>query len=147
MSSYPLNPQQNLTNFRQLIDMNADTYPQDIAFQFQRNRKLVSITYQKFRDDIQTLSSYFFQQGLSRSKIAVLGENSYEWILTYFSVVMSNNIIVPIDRELPNEDIAYLLDFSSAELLVYTDSYADVADAMLQGGRIDRKSTRLNSSH
>lgn len=136
MSSYPLNPQPNLTNFRQLVDTNADAYPQDIAFQFQRNRQLVSITYQKFRDDIQTLSSYFYQQGLSRSKIAVLGENSYEWILTYFSAVMSNNIIIPIDKELPNDDIAYLLDFSSAELLVYADSYADVADAMLQGGRI-----------
>lgn len=136
MATYPLNTQPDFTNFKQLIDANTNAYPQETAFQFQRNKQLITITYQKFRDDIQALSSYFFQSGLSRTKIAVLGENSYEWILTYFSVVMSNNIIVPIDKELSNDDIAYLLDFSGAELLIYADSYADIADAMLQGRHI-----------
>lgn len=134
--SYPLNPQPNLTNFKQLVDINANAYPQDVAFQFQRSKQMITITYQEFRDDIQTLGSYFFKGDYPKAKIAVLGENSYEWILTYFSAVMSNNIIVPIDKELPNDDIAYLLDFSGAELLVYADSYSDIADAMLQGGHI-----------
>lgn len=133
---FPLNSHPDFTNFKQLVDANADTHPQETAFQFHHNKQLITIMYQKFRDDIQTLCSYLFQKGLFRSKIAVLGENSYEWILTYFSVVMSNNIIVPIDKELSNDDIAYLLDFSGAELLVYADSYADIADAMLQGGHI-----------
>lgn len=73
---------------------------------------------------------------MNRASIAVLGENSYEWILTYFSVVMSNNVIIPIDKELSSDDIAYLLEFSNVELLVYSDSYADIADAMLQGGHV-----------
>lgn len=133
----PLNSHPAFTNFKQLMDANADTHPQETAFQFQSKKQLITITYQKFRDDIQSLSTYFFQRGLSRAKIAVLGENSYEWILTYFSAVMSNNIIVPIDKELPNDDIAYLLDFSGAELLVYADSYADIADVMLQDGHIE----------
>ena len=136
MNSYPLNPQPNLTNFRQLIDLNAETYPQDIAFQFQHKKQVVSINYFKFRNDIQTLSSYFFQLNLSRSKIAVLGENSYGWVLTYFSVVMSNNIIIPIDKELSTHEIAHLLDFSGVELLVYAESYADIADVMLRDGHI-----------
>ncbi len=134
MKSYPLNPQPNITNFKQLVAINATAYPEDAAFQFQINKKIITITYQRFQEDIQALASYFFQKGLFRNKIAVLGENCYEWVLTYFSVVMSNNIIVPIDKELPAEDIGHLLDFSGVELLVYADSYADIANAMLQHG-------------
>lgn len=136
MKSYPLNPQPNIKNFKQLVAINATAYPKDIAFRFQLNKQIITITYQNFQDDIRALVLYFAQKGLNRSKIAILGENCYEWILTYFSVVMSNNIVVPIDKELSNDDIAYLLDFANAELLVYSDSYADIADSMLQGRHI-----------
>ena len=134
MKNYPLNHQPNYTNFEQLLGANANSYPQDIAFQYLRHRngQSISITYRRFYDDVKALSAFFYKKGLCRSKVAVLGENSYEWILTYFAVVMSNNIIIPIDKEFPNDDIAYLLDFSGAELLIYANSYADIADVMLQ---------------
>lgn len=136
MTSYPFNSHPNLTTFKQLIDINALHYPQTAAFQFQRNKQIIAVTYQELRENIRALCGYFCQQGLHRSTIAVLGENSYEWILTYFAAVMSDNIIVPIDKELSNNDIAHLLEVSHAELLVYSDSYADIADAMVQGSHI-----------
>lgn len=82
------------------------------------------------------MGTYLCQQGYHRSKIAVLGENCYEWILAYFAIVMSDNIVVPVDKELPPDDIAQLLDFADAELLIYADSYTDIADAMLEGKHI-----------
>lgn len=136
MISYPLNSHPDFTNFKQLVDDNANHYPLDTAFQFQKNKQLVTVTYQDFRHDISALCEYFLQQGMNRASIAVLGENSYEWILTYFSVVMSNNVIVPIDKELSSNDIAYLLESPNVELLVYSESYADIADAMLQSGHV-----------
>ena len=65
MKSYPLNPQPNITNFKQLVAINATAYPEDAAFQFQINKKIITITYQRFQEDIQALASYFFQKGLS----------------------------------------------------------------------------------
>ena len=70
--------------------------------------------------------------GLRGGKVAVIGENCYEWILTYFAVVNSGNVIVPLDRELPTADIKNLIDDSGAEFFVFADSFADVA-TYLQG--------------
>lgn len=67
-------------------------------------------------------------QAIKDSKIALIGENSYSWILSYFSVVNGGNIIVPIDKELPNEDIADLIKQSGAVALIYADTYRDIAE-------------------
>ena len=136
MISYPLNPHPKFTNFKQFIDTNASRYAKDVAFQFQRSQQLTTITYQKFSDDINTLCGYFSQRGLHRSSIAVLGENSYGWILAYFAAVMSDNIVVPVDKELHADDIAQLLKSSDAELLICSGTYADVADTMIQNGHV-----------
>ena len=136
MISYPLNPHPKFTNFKQLIDTNASRYTKDVAFQFQRGQHLTTITYQKFSDDVNTLCGYFSQRGLHRSSIAVLGENSYGWILAYFAAVMSGNIVVPIDKELHADDIAQLLESSDAELLICSGSYTDVADTMIKNGHV-----------
>lgn len=136
MQKYSLYEHPPLTNFIQLIDWNAKYFYNNIAFYYRNNGQIISATYVQFRNDVLALTSHFIRKGLNKQKIALLGENSYEWILTYFAAVLSNNIIVPIDKELSNDDIAYLLDFANAELLVYSDSYADIADSMLQGRHI-----------
>ena len=133
---YPHYPHPVLTSFRQLIDRNAQEYPDKTAFQFQRRGEVISVTYAQFKHDIEALASHFGRSGLRHVKIAVLGENSYEWILTYFAAVLSNNIIVPIDKELPDEDIAQLLTFAGVEVLVSAASYADTSQRMIRDGTV-----------
>jgi len=80
------------------------------------------------------LRAFFYRLNWQKIKIAVLGENSYEWILTYFSAVLSGNIIVPIDKELSVKDIQTLLGRCGAEALVYFSSYGDIAEAVQSAG-------------
>lgn len=136
MKGYPLYSHPALTSFRQLIDLNVQEHPAQTAFQFQRGGKVVNVTYAKFKHDIAALATYFGQQGLHRAKIAVLGENSYEWILTYFAAVLSNNIIVPIDKELSDEDISQLLIYAGVDVLVSAAAYADTAQKIVQNGAV-----------
>lgn len=108
MSTYPLYVQPDLTNFNQLIDMNADTSPTNSAFCYLSGKEVISVTYAQFRADVNALGTYFLHEGLCNAKVAVIGENSYPWLLTYFATVRSGNVIVPIDKELPDKDIAEL---------------------------------------
>lgn len=133
MKNYPLYKHPNITNFKQLIDTNADTAPTNSAFRYLRGKEIVTVTYAQFRADIDALGAYFFHEGLRNAKVAVIGENSYPWLLTYFATVLSGNVIVPIDKELPDKDIAELLDRCGATALVYADTYSDIGAAMFQG--------------
>ena len=137
MKNYPLYSHPNLTSFRQLLDWNAGNTPTDMAFQYREGKDVVSVTYAQFRDDVEALASFFLHSGFREAKIAVIGENSYPWIVTYFAAVLSGNIIVPLDKELPDEDIAALLTRCGAAALIHSHAYADTAEKMLHTGCVE----------
>ena len=55
--------------------------------------------------------------------IAVIGENSYEWITVYLTALQSNGVFVPIDKELTYEEIVYILKNSDSEVLFFSKKY------------------------
>lgn len=136
--NYPLYQHQDFTNFRQLITEKSKSSPDGIAFQYLNHEKRESITYRHFYQDVSALEAFLNRQGLYGIKIALLSENSYEWILSYFAVVVSGNMIVPLDKELSNDEISGLLTHSDAEVLIYSDSYKDIAEDLLRQGRIGK---------
>lgn len=130
MNNYPLYNHPNITNLKQLVTMRSKDSSDRIAFQYQDKRKdMVSITYRQFQQDIEALGTFFRSQDLHNIKIAVVGENSYFWILTYFAAVLSSNVIVPVDKELSDDEICEELLRCKAEVLVYADSFEDTAKA------------------
>ena len=59
------------------------------------------ISYNKLRSDVFSLGTALMARGFSGKNIAVIGENRYEWLLTYFAVSGGVGVIVPLDKELP----------------------------------------------
>lgn len=69
--------------------------------------------------------------GLLGKHIAVIGATGYKWVLTYFGTVNSNSVIVPIDKELPADDIAELLNRADASALVFDKTIYDRLDEII----------------
>lgn len=136
--NYPLYQHQDFTSFRQLITEKSKSSPGGIAFQYLNHGKIESITYRHFYQDVNALEAFLNRQGFHGMKIALLSENRYEWILSYFAVVVSANIIVPLDKELSSEEISGLLIHSDAEVLMYSDTYGDIAEDLLRQGRVGK---------
>ena len=132
MRNYPLYKHPQITNFRELIDLRAKENPNGIAVQYIEKKEKISVTYENFKEDIDAFGSFLFSQGLHNTNIAMIGENSYQWILIYFAVVLGGNTIIPIDKELALDDIRTLLMRCGATALVYSNTYADIAEDMLE---------------
>ena len=77
-------------------------------------------TYNELLMDINGLGTAFCMKGLKGKKIAIIGENSYKWVVTYFAAVNGTGVVVPIDRELKSEEIGNLLKRSGASAVVYS---------------------------
>ncbi len=94
----------------------------------------VTISYTRFRSDVEALGSWMFMHGHTDCRIALYGENSYKWILTHFAVTCGGNVIVPIDKDLPTDEVQHLLNDSKSAVLIFADTYADeVRDLDLTG--------------
>ncbi len=116
------------TNFRELADYIARRDPNGVAIKWLEGNDIVERTYRTFREDIDALGTYFYYNGFKKCKIAVIGENSYNWILTYFATVIGGNVVVPVDRDLTSDAIINVLKDSGAKALIYTDTYKKVID-------------------
>lgn len=80
---------------REMLEHNASERPDDVAFQYLRGRKeLVSHTYAEFYQTVVYLGTYMLKRGIRGRKIALVGENSYEWLLCYFAIVTTGNVAV-----------------------------------------------------
>ena len=88
-----------------------------------------TITYGAFARDVDAFGTALLARGLRGSRIAVLGPNSYRWIVAYFAAACGGNAVVPLDRDLPAEDLLPLLENSGAAALVYAPDYEDMIPA------------------
>lgn len=118
---YPLNKTVHPEHFRQVIDLPAEKSPDGTAFVFTRNRQQGSVTYARFREEAASAMAWMKHDGLVHKHIAIASENSYDWILLFFASMLLENTIIPIDPQLPEEEILSLLERADTDVL-FVDS-------------------------
>jgi len=121
----PYNQIKDFTDLKDMIYKNAVEFSDKTQIQYERNGSYISIPFKKIREDIDALGTYFYSLGLNGGKrIALVGENSYEWVITYFAAVLGANIIVPLDKELSPQELADLVKSGECDMVVYSPSKA-----------------------
>ncbi len=78
--------------------------------------------------DIQAVSAYLVKKGLQKSHIAIVGENSYAWLVTFFAVTCTGAVAVPIDKELTDPEIAKLCKKGDCEAVFFSRTYKKAAE-------------------
>lgn len=107
-------------DFKEFIDYTAEIYAEKTAFQYTVNKELKGKTFSEFKSDIYALGAYLYKNGYKNAKIAVIGENSYEWVLTYFTSMVGSCVIEPLDKELGDGEVFNLLNAGECDLLIYS---------------------------
>ncbi len=124
---YPYYDVPEISNLKQLVEYCAENYGNNIAFRYVKNNEEISITYKAFHEDVKALSTFFINQGYNRRHIGIIGENCYEWIVSYFAIVNSNNVVVPFDKETPVVDLKVVYEKSDTATIIHTEAYSEEA--------------------
>ena len=115
------------SDLKELIKYCADIYGDKTAFWYRKKGEEKKISFVQLRNDINAFGTYLHSKDYKGAHIAIMGENSYEWIVSYFAVVNGGNVVVPIDKEATAEDVKFQLDKSDATLFIHSDSYSNIA--------------------
>lgn len=114
----------NITDLKDLLTQSCALYKDKPAFLIKNKGDIYSqISYNRFGNDVEYFGTALLKLGLCNSSIAVLGENRYEWCVSYLSTVNGVGTVVPLDKELPANEITNLLERSEATAIVFSGKY------------------------
>ena len=112
---------------RDIIRHGAEAYGEQTAFRYKVKKEIIDKSYNEVNLDSMAVSRAVEALGMKGKHIAVIGTTSYQWITTYFGIVNSGSVAVPIDAQLPAEAVCELLNRADVEMLVYDELRSDVA--------------------
>ncbi len=112
-------------NLKEMMKISAEKFGERPAF-YKEGKGLEDskkVTYKEFYHEINSLGTALVEMGLKDKRIAVIGENRYEWELSYLAVATGTGIIVPLDKALPENEIESLIIRSEVEAIFYSSKY------------------------
>ena len=108
---------------RDCLKASALNHKDNIAYQIkEKNNGEVSykyITYTQLIDDINALGTAIYDLKIKKSRVAVIGKNRYEWIVSHLSNVFGSNVSIPLDKDLQIDELENSLIRSKAEALIF----------------------------
>ncbi len=98
-----------------------------------KDQSITSKTYGEFLADVETVGNFYISKGLKHRKIVLIGENTYQWIVAYFAGICSDNVIVPLDKEMSLAMLQNILRTLNSGLLIFSENYADKINMLEEG--------------
>lgn len=118
--NYPLYEVRKIESLRELVDSGATLFGEKAAFKYKEKNEVISISYKEFKNEVDSFGTALCDMGLDGRHIAIIGDNSYNWVLSYLTVLNTRGVAVPIDKELSTEDILFILLNGDCEALIYS---------------------------
>ena len=115
-----------ISSIREMMYLAATEDGAKCAFKYRaKGKKIVEVTFSEFYDDTRYLGAGLCSLGLSEGHIACAAKNSYRWIVAYLSRMQSAGVFVPVDKDLPANDLINVLKVSHSKAVFYDSSTAD----------------------
>ena len=88
-------------------------------------KEITKITYKQYIDDIIGFSTKLLDLGLYGKRIAIISHNKYPWPVSYMAIQTGGMIGVPLDYQLPINEIELSLIRSNAEAVIFEEHFID----------------------
>lgn len=111
-----------ITTLRDMLSGSVELYRNNPAFWTKKKRggEYLPVSYELVQNDVNAMGTALLSFDLEGCRVAVMGQNCYEWIISYLSVINGTGVVVPIDKELSGPEIANLMKASGADTIFCT---------------------------
>jgi long-chain acyl-CoA synthetase len=121
----PLYDVREIADLKDMLAQSTEIYGDKAAFLVKPKEggDYKPVSYKQFKRDVEALGTALIDLGLKGKRIAVIGENRYEWAVSYLAVINGVGTVVPLDKDLPVNEIENLVDTSEASGIIYSGKY------------------------
>lgn len=125
--TYPLYDVPVLASFQDFLTRSAHIYPNKLALEDLNATPLQRVTYRELQDSVMKFGSAMRHLGLKEGDhVAVIAENRVQWGIAFLATVTFNFVVVPIDKNLKENEIVTILHASDTKAAVFSESFRDM---------------------
>lgn len=130
----PLYEVRKISDLKDMLNQTVALFGSKTAFLIKKEEgsDYFPVSYSQFKEDVDSLGTSLINLNLKDKKIALIGENRYEWAVSYLAIVNGTGIVVPIDKELPENEIENLLERSEASAIIYSKKFNETMKKISQ---------------
>ncbi len=110
------------SDLREMLDDTVRLFATRPAFHEKKDGVYTPITYARLREEIDSLGTYLTENRLLPARVIVIGENCYAWALSYLTILCGGGTVLPLDRDLPGEEIAHICQIAQVDLILHAPS-------------------------
>nr|WP_298572691.1 AMP-binding protein [uncultured Mogibacterium sp.] len=117
-----------VTDIKNILETSAELYGDKPLFlqKFDKNEPFQEISYSKVLADVNALGTALIELGLKDKHIGVIGKNCYEWAESYLAVVGGTGVVVPLDKELNEDELSQLTASGELSAVITMDKHYDI---------------------
>lgn len=117
-----------ITDLKDLLVSSAELYGDNIAYlqKWDPKGEFQETTYRQALEDVNGLGTALLARGLGGKRVAVIGENCYQWCSTYLAVTGGVGCIVPLDKELSADELKEQIKRAEVSCVVFAKKHEAV---------------------
>lgn len=117
-----------ITDLKDLLVSSAELYGDNIAYlqKWDPKGEFQETTYRQTLEDVNGLGTALLARGLGGKRVAVIGENCYQWCSTYLAVTGGVGCIVPLDKELSADELKEQIKRAEVSCVVFAKKHEAV---------------------
>lgn len=120
---------EEFNNIKEIIYNSAKKFSKQIAFviKHQENKKVnyENITYEKLLKDINSFGTALYNKGLNKRRVAIIGKNRYEWVISHLANLLGGIVSVPLDKDLQYDELENSIIRSKADCIIFDEKLTD----------------------
>ena len=122
MKNIPLYHVEPIRDLKEMLEKSAKTFGEKAAFLKKDvpGGPYIPVSFNQYKKDVDALGTALIKKGCKGERIAVIGENRYEWSVSYLAVVNGTGIAVPLDKELPVNEIVISLNRAEVTTIIFS---------------------------
>lgn len=119
----------NYKTIKEIFDRSREKYADRVFIleKFNSKEKFTEITYKQFSEDVINLGTALTKKyNLLGERVVIIGENTYHWYVSYMAILCGVGIAVPVDKELPTNEIENVINRSRATAVIFSSKKKDI---------------------
>ena len=112
-----------LVDLQEYVKEISKAYGDRDAYRYIVDDAVVGKSFKEFERDINAVASWFVKKGYTGKHVAIIGSSSYRWVVAFLGVACSGNVVIPIDKMLPEEEMLGLLVMGDADVVFLSEEF------------------------